>query len=100
MDIESQVSPSVERSAWSLSGRAVALLVLTLALIVGYIALSDQLGFIPVAIAILLVMMRALGVRPVVALVIAISGAVAIQFAFGRLLLVPLPRNPFFDLPW
>ncbi len=45
-------------------------------------------------------LMRALDVRPVVALVIAISGAVAIQFAFGRLLLVPLPRNPFFDLPW
>jgi len=92
--------PSAERSAWSLSGRALALLVLTLALIVGYIALSDHLGFIPVAVAILLVMMLALGVRPVVALAIAIAGAVAIQFAFGRLLLVPLPRNPFFDLPW
>lgn len=92
--------PSAERSDWSRSGRSLALLALTLALIVGYIALSGPFGFIPVAVAILFVMMLALGSRPLVSLAVAIAGALVIQFCFGRLLLVPLPRNPFFDLPW
>jgi putative tricarboxylic transport membrane protein len=92
--------PSGARAEWSRSGRSVALLVLTLALILAYILLSDPLGFIPVATSILLVMMLALGVRPVKAVAVSIAGAIVIQFCFGRLLLVPLPRNPFFDLPW
>lgn len=92
--------PSAERSDWSRSGRSLALLALTLALIVGYVVLSDALGFIPVAVAILFVMMLGLGSRPLMSLAVAIVGAFVIQFCFGRLLLVPLPRNPFFDLPW
>jgi putative tricarboxylic transport membrane protein len=92
--------PSAERSDWARSGRALALLALTLALVLGYIALSGPLGFIPVAVTILLVLMLALGVRAPVSLAVAIAGALVIQFCFGRLLLVPLPRNPFFDLPW
>lgn len=92
--------PSAERSDWARSGRSLALLFLTLALILGYITLSGPLGFIPVAVTILVVMMLALGVRPVLAVAVAIAGALVIQFSFGRLLLVPLPRNPFFDLPW
>ncbi len=62
--------------------------------------LSDSVGFIPVAFAILLVLMLALRVRPVMAILVAIAAAFVIQAAFGRLLLVPLPRNPLLDMLW
>ena len=92
--------PSVSRADWARSPRALATLGLTLALIVAYIVLSDSVGFIPVAFAILLVLMLALRVRPVMAILVAIAAAFVIQAAFGRLLLVPLPRNPLLDMLW
>jgi hypothetical protein len=87
--------PSVTRADWACSPRALAAFALTLALVVVYIALSDSLGFIAVSTAILIVLMLALGVRPVVAVPVAIAAAFLIQAAFGRILLVPLPRSPF-----
>jgi hypothetical protein len=87
--------PSVTRADWARSPRALGTFALTLALVVAYIALSDSLGFIPVATAILIVLMVALGVRSLVAVPVAIAAAFLIQAAFGRVLLVPLPRSPF-----
>lgn len=89
--------PGFERADWTRTPRALATLALTLALVVIYIAFSDVTGFIPMAFGILVVLMLALGVRAVVALPVALCAAVLVQLAFGRLLLVPLPRNGFID---
>lgn len=92
--------PSVSRADWAHSPRALATFALTLALVVAYIVLADTVGFLPVAVGILVVMMLALGVRPLTAVVIAVVAALVVQFAFGRLLLVPLPRTPFLAGLW
>ena len=92
--------PRIARTDWARSPRALAGLALTVALVVGYVLLADRVGFIPVAFAVLLVLMLALGVRPVTALVVAIVAAFVIQAAFGRLLLVPLPRSTFIMSFW
>jgi putative tricarboxylic transport membrane protein len=92
--------PSLTRADWARSPRSLAVLALTLALIVAYIVFSDAVGFIPIATAILVVLMLALGVRPLTAILVAIAAAFLIQAAFGRLLLVPLPRNAFLDGLW
>lgn len=92
--------PAVTRTEWARSRRSVASFLLTVALIVAYIALADSVGFIPVAIVLLVVLMLDLKVRPVTAIVVAIIGAFLIQAAFGKLLLVPLPRNGFLEGLW
>lgn len=88
--------PHVSRSEWTRTPRALAVFVLTLALIAAYIVLADSVGFIPIAVAILVVLMLVLGVHPLTAIAVSIVAAFVIQFAFGRLLLVPLPRSPLF----
>jgi hypothetical protein len=92
--------PTVTRTDWARSPLALATLGLTLALVVAYIVLADTTGFIPIATAILFVLMLALKVRPLPAVFVAVGAAFAVQFAFGRLLLVPLPRSPFLEAFW
>ncbi len=92
--------PAASRTGWARSPRALATLGLTLALVVAYIVLADSFGFIPVATAILVVLMLALDVRPLTAVIVALLAAVLVQVAFGRLLLVPLPRSPWLERLW
>lgn len=57
-----------------------------------YILLSDRLGFIPTALALLfgwLVLFR--GGKPVSSLLIALAVTLVVNFAFTQILLVPLP---------
>ena len=67
--------------------------------VVGYIALSEKLGFVFVAPACLLAVFLALRVRWQRAALWAIGGTVLVHFAFYKLLRVPLPwgaLTPFY----
>ncbi|MDQ0326396.1 putative tricarboxylic transport membrane protein [Rhodopseudomonas julia] len=83
------------RSPGSLVGVATAL-----ALIGVYIVFSERVGFVPIAFLILLVFMLTLRTRIIVAVPVAIFATILVQQTFGRLLLVPLPRNDFLSFLW
>lgn len=72
--------------------RVIAFL-LVIGVVTGYILFADSVGFIPAAILFLLVLLGWLGVRTVPAIATAIVAAVAMQWLFGSILRVPLPRG-------
>lgn len=74
--------------------------VLTLVLILVHVLLSERIGFIPLSIAILLVLFVRRGVPPMRAAAIAVAATLVIQVAFGDILRVPLPRGLLTDIMW
>ncbi len=65
----------------------------TLGLILLYVLLLDEIGFIPLSIVVLTVMFRQLGVGLGRSALIAVIATIAIHISFGRVLRVPLPRG-------
>jgi putative tricarboxylic transport membrane protein len=63
------------------------------ALVVLYILLSETIGFLPVAFALLLILFLWFRVRPLAAPPIAFISVFAINYFFGHLMRVPLPRG-------
>ncbi|WP_299815967.1 tripartite tricarboxylate transporter TctB family protein [uncultured Jannaschia sp.] len=92
--------PRARPADWVRLPGAVPRVALALGLVVGYIALAGRLGFVPVSVAILLALMLATRVRWWVALPVAALATLVIQQAFGRLLLVPLPRSGALGFLW
>ena len=92
--------PRARPAEWARAPGAVARVALALALVAGYIALAGRLGFVPVAVAILVLLMLATRVRWWVAVPVAAVATLVIQQAFGRLLLVPLPRSDALGFLW
>lgn len=92
--------PGAALAHWTRTPSAVAGLLLALALVVLYILLADRTGFVPVAVVLMTALMLALRVRPLVAVALSLLAALVIQQAFGRLLLVPLPRSPLLPFLW
>lgn len=66
---------------------------LMLGAMVFYLIASEPLGFIPTAFLIQLVLFLWFGVRPVMALIVAAAITIAVQYFFGSLMRVPLPRG-------
>ncbi len=92
--------PRATLPAWAETPGALVALLVTLALIVGYIVLAGRIGFVPVAIALVLILMLVMQVRWYLALPLAIVATIVVQQAFARLLLVPLPRSGFLSFLW
>ena len=92
--------PGLALADWAASPASVAGLALALALVVLYVLLAGTTGFVPIAVAIMAALMLALGVRAPIAVAVSIAAALVIQQAFGRLLLVPLPRSPLLPFLW
>ena len=92
--------PAAARAGWTRVRGAPAALVAALALVVAYIALAGRIGFLPVAVAVMWALMLVMGVRWWSALALSIAAALAVQQAFGRLLLVPLPRTGVLPFLW
>ena len=67
-------------------------------LLIAYVWLSDAVGFIPMAIMILTILLFRLGSSLLVSLSIAIATTAVLQLLFVKLLLVPLPSGLL--LPW
>jgi putative tricarboxylic transport membrane protein len=68
--------------------------------IVVYVALDDYIGFVPLGIAILMTLFIRQSVPWKRSAVIAVVATVAIQYLFGSLLRVPLPRGLLTDYMW
>lgn len=66
---------------------------LMLAAMVFYLVASEPLGFIPTAFLIQLGLFLWFGVRPMTALIVAVCMTIAVQYFFGNLMRVPLPRG-------
>ncbi|HMR32119.1 MAG TPA: tripartite tricarboxylate transporter TctB family protein [Geminicoccaceae bacterium] len=69
--------------------------------LVAYILLSDLLGFLVIGTALLtLWMVRFRGGKVLSSLVVAVIAALVIDYAFRRILLVPLPLGPLAGVIW
>ncbi|MEZ5842740.1 MAG: tripartite tricarboxylate transporter TctB family protein [Hyphomicrobiaceae bacterium] len=90
--------PLLTLAAWTADRGRLASFLLIPALIVGYVLVSEQIGFLPVAFVLLLGLMLWFRTRLVVALPIAVVAAWGIHYFFATLMRVPLPRGLLTDI--
>jgi putative tricarboxylic transport membrane protein len=86
-------APLVEMDAWTRNPWRVGSFFLMLGLILAYILFSETVGFIPMALVMLMALFLWFGVRPITAVVTSLVAAIAIHWFFATLLRVPLPRG-------
>jgi putative tricarboxylic transport membrane protein len=86
-------APWVEIAPWVYEPWRVGSFLLTLGMLLLYILVSETVGFILISLVFLGSLLLWLGVRPIMAVVTAIVATIAIQYFFGTLLRVPLPRG-------
>ncbi|PZP96643.1 MAG: tripartite tricarboxylate transporter TctB family protein [Variovorax paradoxus] len=92
--------PLVSVGAGLRSTRHLASLLVALGGMVFYILCVDTLGFIVCSALVLLALQWALGVRPVVALAVALLATLVIHACFYKLLRVPLPWGWLQPIAW
>jgi putative tricarboxylic transport membrane protein len=92
--------PLVSVGAGLRSPRHLASLLVALGGMVFYILCVDTLGFIVCSALVLLALQWALGVRPVVALAVALLATLVIHACFYKLLRVPLPWGWLQPIAW
>jgi putative tricarboxylic transport membrane protein len=92
--------PWVRLGPWARMPRHVLALLAVLGGIVFYMLAAQALGFLVCASLVLLACMLAMGVRPVLAVVVAVVAALLIHFAFYKLLRVPLPWGVLQPIGW
>ncbi|MFG6079760.1 tripartite tricarboxylate transporter TctB family protein [Paracoccus litorisediminis] len=85
---------------WAREPAAWAKIMAAIIVIAGYILVSDWLGFTISSLILVAALMLLTGTRLLTALPVALATVIVVQFAFGKLLLVPLPRGEFLSLPW
>lgn len=81
-------------------GRSIWALVVTLGVLVGYVLVVNQLGFILTALLALVTLMRTYGVKLVAAIPLAIITTAVIHTAFYKMLGVPLPWGVLIHYAW
>ncbi|MGQ0674491.1 MAG: tripartite tricarboxylate transporter TctB family protein [Rhodospirillales bacterium] len=92
--------PWVALADWVASPRPVLHLALIVAVILAYILFSEQIGFLPLSVAVLAALFAVGGVRWWVNAAAAVAGTLLVYFLFLRLLRVPLPRGLLDFLPF
>lgn len=92
--------PALTLADWSRDPMAWARLAAAILLILFYVLFAGKLGFLIAGFLLLLAMMLLTGTRPLVAVIVAICAVIVVQYSFGQLLRVPLPRGEFLALPW
>jgi len=85
---------------WVRSPRHALALAVLLGSVVFYIAAVDWLGFVPIAMSILLALFLVLRVPPGRAVLVAVIATLVIHFAFYKLLRVPLPWGLLTPYAW
>jgi len=85
---------------WLRSRRHVLAFVVLVASNVFYLLAVDRLGFLPTAFVYLAALMWVLRVRPAIAVLVAFLMALAIHYAFYKLLRVPLPWGVLQGIAW
>ena len=86
-------APWLEIAPWVHEPWRLGNFLLTLAMLLLYILVSETVGFILISLVFLGSLFLWLGVRPIPTLVITIAATLSIQYFFGTLLRVPLPRG-------
>jgi putative tricarboxylic transport membrane protein len=92
--------PWVEFGDWVSDRHALINMLLVLLSLLLYISISDWLGFIPMSIIILTILLYRLGASMGVATGLAILATGVIQVLFARVLLVPLPAGLLRAVIW
>ena len=95
-----RVEPLLAFGDWARSRRHVTNFVLILAALLLFILAVDEVGFVPIAFVILLVLLIRLGTRPVLSAAIALAATLVIHALFAKLLLVPLPWGWLQPIAW
>jgi len=93
-------APRIELQAWITDRSRVINWLAVLAVIVVYQAASDFIGFLPLAVLALFLLMLLLGVRVRIALPTAVLAALFIHTMFVKFLLVPLPWGLLDPIAW
>lgn len=75
------------------SPRALLAVAAVLGLVVGQILLGRSIGYLPVSVVGLAILLLVLGIRPVLAVAVAIATTIACWWVFVDVLRVPLPRG-------
>jgi len=92
--------PMIARTEWTREPGALVAVAVTILCIVAYIFLARPMGFVPISIAILLVLFRLLSVSWGKTVFFAVTATLVTDYVFRSLLLVPLPFGIMPRLPW
>jgi putative tricarboxylic transport membrane protein len=92
--------PLVALAEWTRDRRTVGNFALALVLVLVYVFASETVGFVPLSIAILLLLFWRTGVPALTGIVVAVAMSLAIQVAFADFLRVPLPRGLLDSILW
>ncbi|MEO8410170.1 MAG: tripartite tricarboxylate transporter TctB family protein [Propionivibrio sp.] len=90
----------VALGAWSASPGHIANLILVPVAIIVYIFAADDVGFIPIACAVLFVLLFRFGISLIGSLVLAVVTTLVIHTVFYKYLLVPLPWGLLEPFAW
>lgn len=85
--------PLASLAPWARRPHSAGAVALALAAILFYILAADTLGFVATAFLLLLVLMLSLRTPPVTALLTAAATTLVVEYTFGSLMRVPLPRG-------
>lgn len=86
-------SPALVRDGWTTQPWRLVSFLLIPATILAYILVSEWVGFIPTAIALLLTLLLWFRVKPLNAVIIAVVATLTVHWFFATMLRVPLPRG-------
>src|SRR5262249_27072198 len=89
-----------ELAEWARDGKTLANFALALVLILVYVFFSERVGFIPLSIAILLILFLRQGVSLGHGAIVGVAATLAIQVSFSDMLRVPLPRGILTNYLW
>lgn len=92
--------PLVARTEWTRQPGALLGVAVTILCIVAYIFLARPIGFVPISVAILIVLFRLLSVSWAKTVFFAVVATLVTDYVFRSLLLVPLPFGIMPRLPW
>lgn len=91
---------SVERTAWTHRSGAVLAVLVTVLCVLAYVFLLGSIGFVPLTLAVLVLLFFMLKVPWWQIAVFAIGTTLLIDYVFRSMLLVPLPLGIMPALPW
>lgn len=93
-------APLVTVDDWARDHRLLTNMALVLILIVAYVLFSTRIGFVPMSLAILIILFWRLGVEWKRNILIAVLATTFIQISFSNILRVPLPRGILDRVLW
>lgn len=93
-------TPWLAIAPWARDPRTRGNFILAFVLTIAYVVLDDVVGFVPLGIAILMILFLRQGVEWRRGAIVAVVTVLVTQVAFGTLLRVPLPRGFLTDVMW